>query len=312
HDALLLPAGSATLPASASASATDDDEAVVRARDLVVDYPGRLGQPSFRAVDAVSFQISRGEVLGLIGESGSGKTTIARAVAGLVPASAGSLRVLGAQLVPGGPDRSLRRLRRDIGFVFQDPATSFNPKLTIAACIAEPIVVHESLPPAEVRRRVDDLLESVHLGAGYGDRYPHELSGGQRQRASLARALALRPRLVVADEPTSALDVSVQERVLEVFRTLQRELGFAALFISHDLAVVDALADRVGVLYQGRLVEEGARHTVLTNPSHDYTRRLLAASPVPDPVEQAARRVARGADRGTGPRAPRQAIRASS
>jgi peptide/nickel transport system ATP-binding protein len=177
--------------------------------------------------------------------------------------------------------------------VFQDPAASFDPKLTIGESIAEPIRVHDRPDDTVVRRRVDSLLESVLLGPEHGRRYPHELSGGQRQRAALARALALRPRLLVADEPTSALDVSVQDRILELIRALQRERRFAVLFISHDLAVVDGLADTVGVLHRGRLVEYGDRYQVLNRPSHEYTRRLIAASPVPDPVEQATRRAAR-------------------
>ncbi|MEU6410105.1 dipeptide ABC transporter ATP-binding protein [Microbispora sp. NPDC046933] len=265
-------------------------EAVVEAAGLVVDYPGRLGQPPFRAVDRVDLRIAPGEVLGLVGESGSGKSTIARAIAGLVPVTAGSLRVLGTELA-GARERAVRPVRPHLGFVFQDPSASFNPKRTVGDGIAEPLLTHRAgLEQAEVRRRVGELLDAVHLGSGYADRYPHELSGGQRQRAGLARALALRPRLLIADEPTSALDVSVQERVLELFLRLQRELGFAMLFISHDLAVVNALAHRVGVLYQGTLVEEGDRSQVLTRPAHEYTRRLVAASPVPDPVEQAARR----------------------
>ncbi|WP_168212066.1 dipeptide ABC transporter ATP-binding protein [Actinomadura rubteroloni] len=276
------------------ASPPPSDEIVVEARGLVVEYPGRLGRPAFRAVDGVDLRIARGEVLGLVGESGSGKTTIARAVAGLVPVG-GDLRVLGVDLA-GSRGRDFRAVRRHLGFVFQDPATSFNPKRTIGDGIAEPLRAHGDPTAAEVRRRVRELLDAVQLDAGHADRYPHELSGGQRQRAALARALALRPRLLIADEPTSALDVSVQQRVLDLFAVLQKELGFAVLFISHDLAVVNALADRVGVLYQGRLVEEGDRQQVLARPAHDYTRRLVAASPVPDPVEQAARRAHRLAD----------------
>jgi peptide/nickel transport system ATP-binding protein len=258
----------------------------------VVDYPGRLGQPGFRAVDDVTFRIRPGEVAGLVGESGSGKTTIARAIAGLVPASGGRLRVLGQELRgPGGGWRT--RARRDIGFVFQDPAASFDPRLTIGMSVGEPIRVHDSGDSRDIRRRVDALLEEVLLTPEHAKRYPHELSGGQRQRAGLARALALRPRLLIADEPTSALDVSVQASILELIRTLQREHAFAVLFISHDLAVVDGLADTVGVLRHGKLVEYGDRYQVLSHPVHDYTRRLLAASPVPDPAEQASRRSAR-------------------
>jgi peptide/nickel transport system ATP-binding protein len=263
---------------------------VVEARDLRIVYPGRFRQPDFVAVDGVSFSIRPGEVLGLVGESGSGKTTIGRAIAGLTKVSEGSLTVLGTEM-NGVKEKAFRPVRERIGFVFQDPATSFNPLLTIAQAVAEPLIVHgRHKDLARARQRVDDLLESVQLPKAFGDRYPHELSGGQRQRASLARALALFPELLIADEPTSALDVSVQAKVLELFEDLQRELGFAALFISHDLAVVDLLADRIAVLYRGQLVEEGTGEQVLGAPQHPYTQRLLASLPVPDPEEQARRR----------------------
>jgi peptide/nickel transport system ATP-binding protein len=263
---------------------------VVEASNLVIEYAGRLGRKGFRAVDDVSFSIHAGEVLGLVGESGSGKTTIGRAIAGLTRVSGGSLAVLGQEM-NGVHERRFRKLRADIGFVFQDPASSFNPLLTIAECVAEPLVVHGRAGDATAARpRVNELLEAVQLPRSYGDRYPHELSGGQRQRASLARSLALEPTLLIADEPTSALDVSVQARVLELFSELQKEFGFAALFISHDLAVVDLLADRIAVLYQGKLVETGTGAEVLVAPKHPYTQRLLASLPVPDPIEQANRR----------------------
>ena len=265
---------------------------IVVADHLVIEYPGRFGRAPFRAVDDVSFMIAPGEVLGLVGESGSGKTTIGRAIGGLTKITGGSLRVLGHEML-GVHERRFRPVRSDIGFVFQDPASSFNPLLTIAQCVAEPLIVHgRAGDAAAARPRVDELLEAVQLPRSFGDRFPHELSGGQRQRASLARSLALEPSLLVADEPTSALDVSVQARVLELFAELQREFGFAALFISHDLAVVDMLSDRIAVLYHGRLVEEGSSAEVLGAPRHPYTRRLLASLPVPDPVEQAERREA--------------------
>ncbi|WP_062530042.1 dipeptide ABC transporter ATP-binding protein [Demequina rhizosphaerae] len=268
----------------------DEQEPLVSATDLRIVYPGRFRQPDFVAVDGVSFAIKPGEVLGLVGESGSGKTTIGRAMAGLTRVSGGSLSVLGVEM-NGARERRIRPIRSRVGFVFQDPATSFNPLLTIAQCVAEPLVVHGRAENSEdARARVDELLEAVQLPRSYGDRFPHELSGGQRQRASLARALALDPELLIADEPTSALDVSVQARVLDLFDELHRELGFAALFISHDLAVVDMLADRIAVLHRGKLVEEGTGEQVLGNPQDPYTRRLLASLPVPDPVEQAARR----------------------
>jgi peptide/nickel transport system ATP-binding protein len=274
-----------------SSRAHQEEEILVEANNLSIEYPGRLGTPAFKAVDRVSFTLSRGEVFGLVGESGSGKTTIGHAIAGLNRTTGGSLKVLGYEML-NLKERTFKPLRKDIGFVFQDPAASFNPQLTIGDCIAEPMVIHTKPSPAQARKRVGELLESVQLPASYAGRYPHELSGGQRQRASLARALSLNPRLLIADEPTSALDVSVQAKVLELFRDIQQEFGFACLFISHDLAVVDTLSSWVGVLYKGRLVEQGIGSQVMGNPQHDYTRRLIASLPVPDPDEQAKRREA--------------------
>ncbi|ODT24814.1 ABC transporter ATP-binding protein [Microbacterium sp. SCN 69-37] len=271
---------------------------VVVAEDLVIEYAGRLRRAGFRAVDHVSFSIAPGEVVGLVGESGSGKTTIGRAIAGLTPVTGGSLRVLGVEM-NGVKERTFRPHRKDLGFVFQDPATSFNPLLTIAQNVAEPLVVHGGArDAADARDRVDELLEAVQLPKAFGDRFPHELSGGQRQRASLARGLALDPKLLIADEPTSALDVSVQARVLELFGELQERFGFATLFITHDLAVVDMLAHRVVVLHTGTIAETGPTARVLGDPQDDYTRKLIASLPVPDPVEQAARREAWRAARG--------------
>ena len=286
-----LGAGTAKTRERAAERELAGGEPLVVAKDLVIEYPGRLGRGGFRAVDGVSFQIGAREVLGLVGESGSGKTTIGRAIGGLTKITGGSLTVLGQEML-GVREHVFRPLRSDIGFVFQDPATSFNPLLTIAECVAEPLIVHRVARDAvNARSRVDELLEAVQLPKSYGDRFPHELSGGQRQRASLARALALQPKLLIADEPTSALDVSVQAKVLELFAELQKEFGFAALFISHDLAVVDLLADRIVVLHRGVLVEEGTGAEVLGAPQHPYTKRLLASLPVPNPKEQAKRRV---------------------
>ncbi|TFC28371.1 ABC transporter ATP-binding protein [Cryobacterium sp. TMT1-3] len=286
--------GHGTARATARLEAREPDWAdqapVVVADSLKIQYPGRLGKPGFTAVDGVSFRIRPGEVLGLVGESGSGKTTIGRAMGGLTRVTGGSLTVLGHEM-NGFKERAFKKVRSDIGFVFQDPASSFNPLLTIAECVAEPLVVHgRAANTRSARKRVNELLEAVQLPRAYGDRYPHELSGGQRQRASLARGLALEPSLLIADEPTSALDVSVQAKVLELFAELQKEFGFAALFISHDLAVVDILADRIAVLYKGQLVEEGTGAEVLGAPKDAYTQRLLASLPVPDPAVQALRR----------------------
>nr|WP_274636636.1 ABC transporter ATP-binding protein [Microbacterium bovistercoris] len=289
---------SATQDPAAEAPTEPVPDSLVVARGLQIAYPGRFGRAGVVAVRGVDFWIGPGEVLGLVGESGSGKTTIGRAIVGLTQVVAGSLTVLGHEM-RGTSTRSLKKLRPDIGFVFQDPATSFNPLLTIAECIAEPLVVHgRAANPGAARARVNDLLDAVHLPQTFGDRYPHELSGGQRQRASLARAIALRPKLLIADEPTSALDVSVQARVLELFDELQGELGFACLFISHDLAVIDEVADRIVVLRRGEIREQGTTAHVLGAAQDDYTRRLLASIPVPDPEQQAARRAARLAAEG--------------
>ena len=267
----------------------DGTDVVLDVDDLVVEFPGRLGRPPFTAVDHVSLQVRRGEVLGLVGESGSGKSTIGRTAVGLQQPTSGTVSVSGT-VVSGLSDARLRPLRSRFGFVFQDPAASLNPRMSVGDCIAEPLRVQTDLAPAEVDAKVRSLLESVQLPGSYAGRFGHELSGGQRQRVSLARAIALDPDLLIADEPTSALDVSVQARVLELFAELQQRVGFACLFISHDLAVVDSLANRVAVLQHGRLVEVGPREDVLRRPQEDYTRRLIAAVPVPDPAEQRRRR----------------------
>ncbi|MFC9892702.1 ABC transporter ATP-binding protein [Nocardia sp. NPDC127579] len=262
---------------------------VLEVRDLVVEFPGPFGRPRFRAVDDVSFTISAGETVGLVGESGSGKSTIGRCVAALQRPSSGTVLVRGEDIGKLS-QRQLRPLRKSFGFVFQDPATSLNPRLTVGECVAEPLLVHKMGTAAEIRVRVRKMLDDVQLPAGTERRYPHELSGGQRQRASLARALVTNPDLLVADEPTSALDVSVQAAVLDLFGELQRECGWACLFISHDLAVVDQLSDRIVVLRNGGVVEQGPRDAILRAPQQDYTQRLVAAVPVPDPIEQRRRR----------------------
>jgi len=270
--------------------ADSGDSAVVLAVDgLTVEFPGPLGAVPFAAVADVSFAIERGKTLGLVGESGSGKSTIGRCVAALQKPTSGTVTILG-QEISGLSQRELRPVRRRFGFVFQDPATSLNPRLRVGDCVAEPLLVHKLMAGGQLRDRVTELLDAVRLPKDTAQRYPHELSGGQRQRANLARALALGPELLVADEPTSALDVSVQASVLELFEELQRDWMFACLFISHDLAVVDRLADDVAVLRNGVVQEIGPRNAVLRNPQTEYTRRLVAAVPVPDPQEQRRRR----------------------
>ncbi|MEU6828637.1 ABC transporter ATP-binding protein [Nocardia beijingensis] len=281
--------GTEQIEHSPPGTAETEGEPVLEVRDLVVEFPGPFGRPRFRAVDGVSLRIGPGETLGLVGESGSGKSTIGRCVAALQRPTSGTVRVRGQDIVGLSP-RKLRPIRRRFGFVFQDPASSLNPRRTVGECVAEPLLVHKAGSAAEIRARVRRLLDDVRLPAGAERRYPHELSGGQRQRASLARALILDPDLLVADEPTSALDVSVQAAVLELFGELQRECGWACLFISHDLAVVDQLADRITVLRDGAVVEEGDRNSILRTPREQYTRRLVSAVPVPDPVRQRHRR----------------------
>ncbi|AEG43706.1 ABC transporter ATP-binding protein [Isoptericola variabilis] len=256
--------------------------------NLVIEYH-RLGRPPFRAVDDVSFTVAQGEIVGLVGESGSGKSTIGKCALGLIPAASGSVKILDQDY--GTLSRKqLKELRKRIGVVFQDPAASLNPRFPVGEAIAEPLVVHKVGDAASRRDRVYELLDAVELPRSYYNRYPHELSGGQRQRVSIARALTLEPELLVADEPTSALDVSVQAAVLEMFTSLQERYRFACLFVSHDLAVIDLLAHKVVVLQDGRVVEQGPREEVLHHPREEYTKRLLAAAPVPDPGEQRRRR----------------------
>ena len=247
---------------------------------------------TFRAVDDVSLDIAAGEVVGLVGESGSGKSTLGKAAVGLVTLTSGSVWLAGTDITALS-QRGLREPRKRVGVVFQDPGSSLNPRWPIGQAIAEPLALHTALSKAERSARVDELLDQVQLARGLRNRYPHQLSGGQRQRVGIARALALNPALVIADEPTSALDVSVQARVLRLLRALQTEHGFACLFISHDLAVVEELSDRIAVMQAGRLVECGPAETVLRHPAESYTARLIASVPVPDPAEQARRRQAR-------------------
>ena len=268
----------------------DSTQPLVHIENLDVVY--RNGRRQVHAVRGVSFDIARGQVLGLVGESGSGKSTIAGTLTGLVPIHSGSVQVDGLE-VAGASGRKLRGVRSQTGIVFQNPASSLNPRRSVGASIGQPLQLHTNLTNAQRRQRVNELLEAVRLPASMAQRYPHEMSGGQRQRVAIARALALQPQLLIADEPTSALDVSVQAVVLELLASLQHELGFACLFVSHDLAVVEQVASQVVVLRQGQVVEAGKTTKVLSAPSDPYTQALVAAVPVPDPIIQAQRRAKR-------------------
>lgn len=274
---------------SAEESHVEKQPQVLDMKGVIVEYRrgGRLEK--LRAVDHVSLDIAVNEVVGLVGESGSGKSTLGRCAIGMAPMTAGTVEIMGRNL-NGLNKRELRHFRRRMGFVFQDPSSSLNPRLSVRDCISAPLRIHHIDTHSGTERRVNGLLKSVELPASYGDRYPHELSGGQRQRVGLARALALEPKLLVADEPTSALDVSVQASILRVLLQLQEELRFACLFISHDLAVVDALATRVVVMRNGAVVEQGRNTDVLRSPQEPYTKELLGSAPVPDPSAQRARR----------------------
>ena len=267
-------------------------EPVLSLKDVEITYPKRGRVPAFTAASGVSFDIYPGEILGLVGESGSGKTTVGRAAIGLLPISGGSINLVGRDISKAS-QRQLREVRQHTGIVFQDPGSSLNPRLPIGESIGEPLLLAGKAKGEELNKMVEDLLDSVELPRSYRNRYPHELSGGQRQRVGIARALSLRPDLLIADEPTSALDVSVQARFLDLLLELQDELKFACLFISHDLAVVDMLAHRIAVMERGKLVEIGDRDQILKNPQEEYTKKLISAVPVPDPAEQKLRRLAR-------------------
>lgn len=267
---------------------------LLQVQNLVVEYPGKgFRAAPFQALKGVGVDVGRGETLGLVGESGSGKTTLGRAVLGLAPVTKGRILFEGQEI--GRSSRKERRaLSRDIQVVFQDPYTSLNPAMEIGDILAEPLTV-QGQRPAAARARVNELLDQVGLPADAIHRLPREFSGGQRQRIAIARALALSPKLIVCDEPVSALDLSTQARVLDLFLQIQQDTGVAYLFISHDLDVVRHISHRVAVMYHGQIVEQGPAEQVTQTPQHPYTRRLLLASPVPDPDRQAARREARKA-----------------
>ncbi|HUC25043.1 MAG TPA: ABC transporter ATP-binding protein [Streptosporangiaceae bacterium] len=287
------------VPASAEATGVPSPAGpAAELRDVMVTYGS--GHRRMVAVDGVSLSVPAGETVGLVGESGSGKTTLGKAIARLVPAASGSITVAGRDL---GALRSgdLRAARAEIGFVFQNPTDSLNPRGRVGAIVAEPLKLHTALRSAERQQRVIELLDRVDLPADTASRFPHQLSGGQRQRVAIARALVLGPRLVIADEPTSPLDVAVQATILKLIAELQREFGFGCLFISHDLAVVRQVSQQVMVMCEGRVVESGPTEQVLSQPRHEYTKTLLASVPLPDPRVQRARR----AD--LGPALPRRA-----
>ena len=269
---------------------------VMKMENVTIAYPKRGRIPEFVAVRDFSLEIFPGEIVGLVGESGSGKTTVGRAAIGLLPIKAGTLEIVGKDISKAS-QKELFPIRRHTGIVFQDPASSLNPRLPIGESIGEPIFLAGLAKGDDLNHRVEDLLEQVELPRSYRNRFPHELSGGQRQRVGIARALALTPDLLIADEPTSALDVSVQARFLDLLLELQDRLKFACLFISHDLAVVDILAHRIAVMQEGKLVEIGDRDEILKKAKDPYTQRLIAAVPVPDPEEQRKRREARLATR---------------
>jgi len=236
-----------------------------------------------KAVDGVSLSVARGEVLGLVGESGCGKSTLARTILQLVPTTSGTVVLEGHNLTASSAEELLAA-RRDLQMVFQDPFASLNPRMTIFATLAEPLLVHKIVPRDKVRARVAELMEKVGLASRFMEKYPHEFSGGQRQRIAIARALALEPKVIIADEPVSALDVSIQAQILNLLSQLCREMNLALIFIAHDLSVVKHISDRVAVMYLGKIVELGPASEVIERPRHPYTRALVSAIPTPNPV----------------------------
>jgi len=289
-----------TAPARAGrAVGSEAPDVLLRVEDLRKHYQqrGALGvrrAPALRAVDGVSLDVRRGEALGVVGESGSGKTTLARMMVRLVEPTAGRILFEGEDIATL-PERRLRALRRERQMVFQDPIASLNPRRTVGESVAEPLRAQGERDERRIRREVHELLELVGLEAAHYDRFPHEFSGGQRQRVGIARALVLRPKLVVCDEPVSALDVTTQAQVVRLLADLREEFGLTLVFVAHDLAVVRQVCDRVAVMRHGRVVELGDADALYTDPQHPYTRALLDAVPVPDPLLARERRARRRA-----------------
>ena len=257
---------------------------IVEVSSLTKHFPAS-GGARVHAVEQVSLHIDRGETLAIVGESGCGKSTLAYLIIRLLNPTSGTIRLDGTDITNLGP-KALRPHRRKVQIVFQDPFASLDPRRTIGKAIAEPLEIHRAVPRREINDVVADLLRRVGMSPDDMAQYPHQFSGGQRQRICIARALALRPELVIADEAVSALDVSIQAQVINLMMDLQSEMGLSYLFISHDLAVVERIAHRVGVMYLGQIVELGSRRAIFENPTHPYTQRLLDAVPIADPQQR--------------------------
>jgi oligopeptide transport system ATP-binding protein len=277
---------------TAPQSKTEKTE-LLKIKDLVKHFPLERSDKVLRAVDGVSFDIKRGETLGLVGESGCGKSTVGRCILRLYEPTSGEITFEGHDIIHASSDE-MRKLRRDMQVIFQDPYASLNPRLNILSIVSEPLVIHGIGNKNERRERVADLMKKVGLDPAYMTRYPHEFSGGQRQRIGIARALALNPKLIVCDEPVSALDVSVQAQVVNLLQDLQAEFGLTYLFISHGLAVVEHISNRVAVMYLGKIVEIADAKDLYADPLHPYTKALLSAIPVPDPKHKRDRIVLHG------------------
>jgi oligopeptide/dipeptide ABC transporter ATP-binding protein len=290
-----------------------DAPVVVEGSDVKVWFPisdGLFGKPRMlRAVDGVSFQVRQGETLGVVGESGSGKSTLARAILNLIPATGGAVTLLGRDITHAERE-DMRRARKDLQIVFQDPLASLDPRMTVGASIAEPLSVFR--PDLDARRReaeVRAMMGRVELDDALINRYPHELSGGQNQRVGIARAMILKPKLVICDEAVSALDVSIRAQIIDLLIALQKDMGLAMVFISHDLAVVREISHRVLVMYLGRVVEQADRERLYSHARHPYTRALLSAAPIPDPKVERTRRRSRMVGEPPSPMDPRAALR---